>query len=63
MATNQKCKTCHGQGVVADHSTISRISDCPDCIGKRICPRCGGELPFPRAFTCSQCGFPFKGGN
>ena len=57
------CKTCHGQGVVADHSPTPSISDCPDCIGKGVCPRCGENLAHPRTFTCQKCGFPFQGGN
>ena len=57
------CKTCHGQGVVLDPSSLINISDCPDCIGKGVCPRCGENLDHPRAFTCQECGFPFQSGN
>lgn len=56
------CKTCHGQGVVLDPSSTISISDCPDCIGKGVCPRCGENLAHPRAFTCQNSDSPSRVG-
>ena len=56
------CKTCNGTGWIVQNPRFSQGleigvggEECPDCVGRGLCPQCGGGLRNYNAWNRPIC--------
>jgi hypothetical protein len=71
IEVDRKCMTCDGTGCVVDAQTKDdqHAHPCRDCLGKSLCPLCGGpvifeadvfDLTVPLSPVCEvKCGWQY----
>jgi hypothetical protein len=57
------CTHCYGEGWEYD-SSVGVYNECPKCLAKNKCPRCGAELGWDSAKEwyepCASCSYEVK---
>jgi hypothetical protein len=69
------CDRCGGTGWITVYDWVpygdtnvrmETAEDCPECLGRGICPRCGEEMDYEvvdQSAECDRCGYKlFKEG-
>lgn len=57
------CQSCRGEGFQDDGIAPEPSTECPDCIGQGICPKCGEDAivlldrHWYDAYKCQSCGW------